>query len=157
MAEHLAELLCCSAAQSLFATREIDLVLADQNLAGITGVQLLEWVRRHSPKSVRLLMTNAPMQILTGTIGGPGWSLALKGARHYGNPMHARFQGTGVVGGEQWVYDYDGYLVPSWPNGVDQRPAIVGSVIRTIPHSGGSAGSVSPAGVVASFYAVRAS
>jgi hypothetical protein len=97
------------------------------------------------------------LQTLVGTIGGPGWSLALKGARSYGNPMHVRFQGTGVVGGEQWVYDYEGYLVPDWPNGVQQVAAIVGSVIRTIPHSGGAAGTVSPAGVVASFYAVRTS
>jgi len=102
-----------------------------------------------------IVIADAPMQILIGTIGGPDWSLALKGARDYGNPMHARFQGTGIIGGEQWVYDYDGYLVPPWPNGVDQRAAIVGSVIRTIPHSGSSPGSVSPSGVVASFYAVR--
>ena len=96
------------------------------------------------------------MQSLQGTIGGPGWSLALKGARQYGNPMHARFQGVGIVNGEQWIYDYDGYLVPDWPNGVDQIPAIVGSVIRTIPHSGGQPGTVNPAGVVCSFYAVKA-
>lgn len=58
-------------------------------------------------------------------------------------------------GGEQWVYDYIGYVVPPWPNGIDQRPAIVGSVIRTIPHSGGQPGTLNPAGVVASFYAAR--
>ena len=45
--------------------------------------------------------------------------------------------------------------MPQWPNGVDQRPAIVGSVIRTIPHSSGEPGTVAPARVVASFYAVR--
>ena len=102
-----------------------------------------------------IVIAEAPMQILSGTIGGPGWSLTLQGAREYGNPMHARFQGTGVVGGEKWAYDYDGYLVPHWPNGVDQVPAIIGSVIRTIPHSGGAPGTVASAGVVASFYAVR--
>ena len=102
-----------------------------------------------------IVISEAPEAMLQGTIGGPGWSLALKGARHYGNPMHARFQGVGVVGGEQWIYDYEGYLVSSWPNGVDQTPAMVGSVIRTIPHSGGAPGTVAPAGVVASFYAVR--
>jgi len=102
-----------------------------------------------------IVIEAAPVQSLKGTIGGPGWSLALKGARSYGNPMLARFQGVGVVGGEKWVYDYEGYLVPDWPNGVNQTPAIVGSVIRTIPHSGGQPGTVSPAGVVCSFYAVR--
>lgn len=97
----------------------------------------------------------APLQILTGVIGGPGWSLALKGSREYGTPMRARFQGVGIVGGEQWIYDYEGYLVSHWPNGVQQRPAIVGSVIRTIPHSGSEPGTVAPAGLVASFYAVK--
>jgi 2-polyprenyl-6-methoxyphenol hydroxylase-like FAD-dependent oxidoreductase len=44
------------------------------------------------------------------------------------------------------AYDYEGYLVTHWPNGVQQRPAIVGSVIRTISHSGGESGTVAPAG-----------
>jgi hypothetical protein len=102
-----------------------------------------------------IVIAEAPLQILEGTIGGPGWSLTLKGGRQYGSPMHARFQGTGIVSGEKWIYDYEGYLVPQWPNGVDQRLAIVGSVIRTIPHAGGQPGTVAPAGVVCSFYAVR--
>jgi hypothetical protein len=103
-----------------------------------------------------IIIEEAPMQSLKGTIGGPGWSLALKGARAYGNPMCARFQGVGVVNGETWIYDYEGYLVSDWPNGIDQVAAIVGSVIRTVPHSGGRPGTVNPAGVVCSFYAVRA-
>ena len=102
-----------------------------------------------------IVIEEAPMQSLKGTIGGPTWSLTLKGARAYGNPMHARFQGVGQVKGEQWIYDYEGYLVPDWPNGVDQIAAIVGSVIRTRPHSGDQPGTVNPAGVVASFYAVK--
>ena len=36
------------------------------------------------------------------------------------------------------VYDYEARLVPSWPNGVHQRPALVGSVIRTVPHPAGA-------------------
>lgn len=96
-------------------------------------------------------------ELLTGIIGGDGWSLALHGSLGYGSPMQARFQGKGLVGGEEWVYDYIGYLVPVWPNSDErlQRAALVGSVVRTIPHSS-SSGGVSPAGVVASFYAVRA-
>jgi len=101
-----------------------------------------------------IVIAQAPLQILKGTIGGQGWSLTLAGSREYGSPMHARFQGTGVNNGEKWIYDYDGYLVPHWPHGVDQRPAIVGSVIRTVPHSG-SDGTVHPAGVVGSFFAVK--
>lgn len=65
--------------------------------------------------------------------------------------------GKGLVGGEEWIYDYIGWLVPVWPASTDarDRSAIVGSVTRTIPHSSGNGG-VAPAGVVASFYAVRA-
>ncbi len=94
-------------------------------------------------------------QLLAGVIGGPGWSLKLQGSREYGTPMRVRFQGVGTVNGERWIYDYEGYLVSHWPNGIQQRPAIVGSVIRTIPHSGGSPDTVAPAGVVTSFYAVK--
>jgi hypothetical protein len=109
-----------------------------------------------------IVIEEAPMQLLQGTIGGSGWSLTLKGAREYGNPMHVRFQGKGIIGGEEWIYDYDGYLVPAWPNGVQQVPAMVGSIVRTVPHSGsppqgGGPAPVHPAGVVASWYAVRAS
>ena len=98
---------------------------------------------------------DAPMGVFKGSIYGPGWSLDLNGAIGYGMPWSVRFQGAGIVGGEQWIYDYSGYVVPPWPNGVNQRPAIVGSVIRTIPHSAGGNGTVAPAGVVCSFYAVR--
>jgi hypothetical protein len=95
-------------------------------------------------------------ELLTGTIGGEGWSLNLHGSRAYGSPMQVRFQGKGLVNGEEWIYDYIGWLVPVWPNSTStlQRAAIVGSVTRTIPHSS-SGGGTSPAGVVASFYAVR--
>ena len=102
-----------------------------------------------------IVIEKAEPQILVGTIGGPGWELALAGSRAYGSPMAVRFQGKGVIGGEEWIYDYQGYLVPHWPNGVQERPAMVGSIVRTIPHSNGRGG-VNPAGVVASWYAVRA-
>ena len=108
---------------------------------------------------------DAQTELLTGTIGGPGWSLDLHGSRAYGSPMQARFQGKGLVGGEEWIYDYIGWLVPVWPNSNDtlQVAAIVGSVVRTIPHSSGTPDpktgktAIAPAGVVASFYAVRVS
>jgi diguanylate cyclase (GGDEF)-like protein len=45
------------AAQEVFARREIDLVLTDQRMPRMTGVQLLEWVRQNQPKTIRLLMT----------------------------------------------------------------------------------------------------
>ena len=102
-----------------------------------------------------LVIDDGPVGLLTGTIGGPGWSLALHGSRAYGSPMQVRFQGKGIVSGSEWIYDYIGWLVPVWPNSdaTKQRAAIVGAVTRTIPHP--SNGGTAPAGVVASFYAVR--
>ena len=101
-----------------------------------------------------ITIDEAPMGVLHGTIGDTGWSLELNGSINYGDPSCVRFQGKGVVGGEQWIYDYIGYVIKPWPNGIDQVPAITGSIVRTIPHSGGSAGSVAPAGVVASWIEV---
>ena len=103
-----------------------------------------------------IVIEDAPSPLLKGTIGGPGWSLSLHGSLGYGSPMQARFQGKGMVSGEEWVYDYICWLVPVWPNSdaILQRAAIVGSVVRTVPHSS-SGGGTAPAGVVASFYAVR--
>ena len=48
-----------------------------------------------------------------------------------------------------WEYDYYAYAAHEWPTGVNQVPALVGSVIRAKPH--GSA----PAGYSASFIAVK--
>jgi diguanylate cyclase (GGDEF)-like protein len=45
------------AAQQIIAAQDVDLVLTDQRMPGMTGTQLLEWVREHSPNTVRLLMT----------------------------------------------------------------------------------------------------
>jgi diguanylate cyclase (GGDEF)-like protein len=45
------------AACDFFAHRDINLILTDQKMPGMSGVQLLEWVRERSPKTVRLLMT----------------------------------------------------------------------------------------------------
>ena len=100
-----------------------------------------------------ITIVEAPMGVFKGTIGGPGWSLDLNGSINYGDPYSVRFQGKGVVGGEEWIYDYTGYLVKPWPNGVNQVPAMVGSIVRTIPHSSGSGGTA-PAGVVCSWIAV---
>jgi hypothetical protein len=79
-------------------------------------------------------------------ISRPGCSLDLHGSSNWGNPVEVHFQGLGVIGGEPGAYDYVGYALRPWPNGVDQRMAMVGSIVRTIPL---------PAGVVASWIAVK--
>ena len=48
-----------------------------------------------------------------------------------------------------WEYDYHGFLGFEWPNGVDQVPSLVGTILRAKPHDGGEAG------VTASFIAVK--
>lgn len=70
-----------------------------------------------------------------------------------GSPPHVHIVGKGRPGTstEHLFYDYDGSLTETWPNGVNQVPAITGSVIRVKPHDG------QPAGLVASFIAVKAS
>lgn len=88
---------------------------------------------------------------VSGSLGGEGWQLALSGTAKAGTPASIRFQGKGIIGGEEWVYDYLGYRVPQWENGIDQRAAIVGSIVRTKTHSGGN----SSAGVVAQWIAVK--
>jgi len=100
-----------------------------------------------------ITIEEAPMGVLQGNVGGPGWSLDLNGSINYGDPYSVRFQGKGVVGGEEWIYDYIGYAIRPWPNGVNQVPAMTGSVVRTIPHASGTGG-VAPAGVVCSWIAV---
>ncbi len=44
-------------AQALFAHQPIHIILTDQRMPRRSGIQLLEWVRQHSPHTVRLLMT----------------------------------------------------------------------------------------------------
>ena len=101
-----------------------------------------------------ITIEDAPMGVLRGTLGDTGWSLKLSGSINYGYPYVVRFQGKGIVSGEEWIYDYLGFVVPAWPNGVNQVPAIVGTIVRTIPHSGSAPTTVAPAGVSASWIAV---
>jgi hypothetical protein len=90
----------------------------------------------------------------TGDFGG-GDAVKFQGSVTHGTLLAVRFQGIGTgSGNSDWVYDYLGVLVPSWPNGVGQVPAIVGSVVRSAPHSNGSGG-VAQAGKVGSFIAVK--
>lgn len=80
---------------------------------------------------------------------GSGYNMTFKGWITFGNPMSLRIRAFGIDGTptDGWIYDYYCHYVSQWPYGVDQRKALVGSVIRAVPHNG------EPAGVVASFYA----
>jgi hypothetical protein len=92
---------------------------------------------------------------LKGTLDmGGGYVLDLDGRVRpdaAGVPLTVEIVGTGRANTPTagWEYDYNGSLAYTWPNGVDQVPAIVGSVIRAKPHDD------SPAGLVASFVAVK--
>jgi len=82
---------------------------------------------------------------------GGGYALTLEGEILPGDPEGFSIVGLGVDGTptEGWGYDYHGTTAYEWPNGVDQVPSLVGTVIRTKPH-----GPTSPAGYTASFIAV---
>jgi hypothetical protein len=82
--------------------------------------------------------------------------LKLTGTITFGNPFRVRFQGVGatvgtIENGQPWIFDYLGFVAPAWPNGIDQTPAIVGTIVRAVAHSNGQA----KAGFVASWIAVR--
>jgi hypothetical protein len=91
---------------------------------------------------------------LKGAIDWPGGGLDLQGIIRPGTAgagptveiVGTGRPGTGTAG---WEYDYRGQLAYQWPNGVNQIPALVGTVIRAKPHNG------APAGYVASFIAVK--
>jgi hypothetical protein len=89
---------------------------------------------------------------LVGAIDWTGGGLDLQGkiSQGDGGPI-VEIVGTGRYGTDtaNWEYDYHGQLAYPWPNGINQIPAIVGSVIRAKPHGD------NPAGVVASFIAVK--
>ena len=91
---------------------------------------------------------------LKGTIDWTGGGLDLQGTVKpdpAGDGASVEIVGTGRAGTGTagWEYDYNARLAHTWPNGIDQVPALVGTVIRAKPHNG------SPAGVVASFIAVK--
>jgi hypothetical protein len=89
---------------------------------------------------------------LTGAIDWDGGGLDLQGkVSCKGGAVSVEITGSGRAGTDtaNWEYDYHAALAFRWPNGVNQVPAIVGTVIRAKPHNG------APAGVTASFIAVR--
>jgi hypothetical protein len=92
--------------------------------------------------------------IITGVLDmGDSGNLTMSGKIIYTDEHVSSFelQGTGVAGTGTagWIYNYSGFIVPQWKQGVNQIDALVGSVVRSVDHG------QSKAGVVASFYMVR--
>lgn len=91
---------------------------------------------------------------LTGRLDWPGGGLNLTGTVQQPEPngsLSVAIVGSGRTNTstQGWQYDYRASLAYRWPNGVNQVPALLGTVIRTKPHSG------APAGYVASFIALK--
>jgi hypothetical protein len=91
---------------------------------------------------------------VTGTFDmGGGYVLDLKGTMQTtaAGDIAVELYGTGRSGTptDNWEYDYKATTTPKWPNGVDQIPCLVGTVIRAKPHG------TAKAGYVASFIAIK--
>jgi hypothetical protein len=102
----------------------------------------------------RLTVEPSELDQFNGRLAFDADVLQLRGTVSFANVITVRFQGVGIEGdakSDNWVYDYLGFLAPSWPNGVAQRPAIIGTIVRTLPHSEGKA----RAGVVNCWIAVK--
>jgi hypothetical protein len=91
---------------------------------------------------------------LQGTIEWPGGGLDIDSSRSRFFPDDGEFgiAGTGRPGTATagWEYRHGGHLTRHWQNGMDQRPALAGSVMRAKSH-----GEAAPAGYVAPFIAVK--
>lgn len=111
-------------------------------LGQIFGEGELRFISHDEPnfKAVLDFGGNAQMDLFGTVINANGLS-----------PQTLIITGTGREGTStaKWVYQYKGYLVPEWAEGVNQIPTIVGTVIRTIPHGSGAAG------LVATFIAIK--
>lgn len=91
---------------------------------------------------------------VTGTLDmGGGLVLDLKGTMQTSaaGDISVDLIGTGRdnTPTANWEYDYKATTAPKWPNGVNQIPTLVGTVIRAKPHDGGAAG------VTASFISIK--
>lgn len=93
-------------------------------------------------------------QIVKATLDmGSNYKLDVTGEikRESGRVTGIYLKGEGIKGTETegWIYEYFGNLVYRWPNGIDQKNVISGSVIRSVKHGD------APAGYVATFYMVK--
>jgi hypothetical protein len=100
-----------------------------------------------------LTLEDSGPSLIKGKLSSGAYALDVRGAVGLGTAtLTIEMRATGIEGSPTagWVYDYSGYLTYHWPEGDGQRPAIVGTVTRTVPHSPNR-----PAGASYSFVAVN--
>jgi hypothetical protein len=114
----------------------------------------------------QILLAEGKMQLGVNTDGmfghstlsfGDGYPMQIQGgiaSSSPGAPLTVQFFAYGVPGTQTagWVYSYIGFLAPTWPYGINQTKAIVGTVTRVVSHGEGH-----DAGAVYSFIAVKSS
>ncbi len=108
--------------------------------------ELLLW------QAVLMLQDGGP-NLIKGRISSGDYALDVSGAFGFATDMPTiQMRATGIAGSatDGWVYDYVGSLAYHWPKGDAQRPAIVGTVTRAVPHAPNR-----PAGASYSFVAVN--
>jgi hypothetical protein len=83
-----------------------------------------------------LTLESIGSELLSGTLSFGNDSLVMTGTVQDTEPPTVRLRATGIegTGTAGWIYDYLGYLAPTWPEGDAQRSAIVGTLIRIVPH-----------------------
>lgn len=111
-------------------------------------------------KALDLIFAEAKLAIepvsssdFTATLDWDGGGMDLKGSMIKGSPdTPVAFSAVGYgrpgTSTDSWEYAYNGCLAYKWPDGIDQVPSLVGSIVRVKPHDG------RPAGYTASFVAV---
>ncbi len=75
--------------------------------------------------------------LVKGSIASGDYELQIRGAvwmEESDKNVRLRAEGLKGTNTDGWVYDYVGVLAEKWPDGDAQRPAIVGTVMRTMPH-----------------------
>jgi hypothetical protein len=97
-----------------------------------------------------LVLADGGQDLVGGSLRWDGGELTMSGTFVREDPPTIRMRATGVAGTSTagWIYDYVGYLTRNWRESDAQRPAIVGTLMRTVPHG------QRPAGFTASFVAV---
>ncbi len=77
--------------------------------------------------------------------------LNIEGSVQEDDPTRVSWRAIGKPGSPfaGWIYDYVGYLMPTWSDAKRPRAVIAGTVTRTVAHG------TAPAGSVFSFYAVK--